>query len=89
MLNVKRDVRRYIAESIVHEHGNDTAAPPGGFPRGLDKAEADLVYLTVRETLAALGFPLKPEWRPANAYHAERLHDAYIRRGLNPTPLNP
>ena len=60
MPKVKRDVLRYIEESIKYERGNKTAAPPGGYARGLDKAEADLVYLAVRETLVALGLPVKP-----------------------------
>jgi hypothetical protein len=36
-----------VPESIEYERGNNTAAPPSGYARGLDKAEADLVYLTV------------------------------------------
>ena len=60
MPKVKRDVLRYIDESIEYERGNNTAAPPGGYARGLDKAEADLVYLSVRKTLEALGVTLKP-----------------------------
>jgi hypothetical protein len=88
MANVKRDVLRYIHELIKYERGPDTAPPPGGYSRGLDKAEADLVYLTVRETLAALGLPVKPEWSSPNEYHAQRLRNAYTRRGLDPTPLD-
>jgi hypothetical protein len=88
MPKTKRDVLRYIDESIEYERGNNTAAPPGGYARGLDKAEADLVYLTVRQTLAALGFKVKPEWFPPNGYQAQRLNNAYIRRGLDPAPLN-
>jgi len=83
----KRDVLRYIDESIEYERGNSTSPPPGGYARGLDKAEADLVYLTVRKTLAALGLPMKSEWFPSNDYQAQRLDDAYARRGLDPTPL--
>jgi len=54
----------------------------------MDKAEADLVYMTVRRTLKAVGFPLKPEWFPRNAYQAGRLADVYRNRGLDPTPLD-
>jgi hypothetical protein len=88
MPKTKRDVLRYIDESIAYERGNNTAAPPGGYARGLDKAEADLVYLTVRKTLTALGLPVKPEWFPPNAYQAHRLDNAYARRGLDSTPLD-
>lgn len=88
MPKVKRDVLRYIDASIEYERGANTAAPPGGYSRGLDKAEADLVYLTVSKTLAALGHPVKPEWFPPNAYQAQRLDNAYVRRGLNPKPLH-
>jgi hypothetical protein len=85
MPKVKHDVLRYIDESIEYERGNNTAAPPGGYSRGLAKAEADLVYLTVRKTLTALGLLVKPEWFPANDYQAQRLDNAYARRGLDPT----
>jgi hypothetical protein len=88
MPKVKRDVLGYIDESVEYERGNNTAAPPGGYSRGLDRCEADLVYLTVRKTLAALGLPVKPEWFPPNAYRAQRLDNAYARRGLNPKPLD-
>ena len=88
MPKVKRDVLRYINESIKYERRNSTAAPPGGYSRRLHKAEADLVYLTVRQTLTALGLSVKPEWFPPNAYQAQRLDNAYARRGLDPTPLD-
>ena len=88
MPKARRDVLRSIDESIEWERGNNTAAPPGGYARGHDKAEADLVYLTCVRTLAALGLPVKPEWFPPNDYQAQRLDDAYVRRGLDPTPLD-
>jgi hypothetical protein len=52
MRKAKRDVYGYIEATIEYECGNSKEAPPGGYARGLDKAEADLVYLTVRKTLA-------------------------------------
>jgi hypothetical protein len=88
MPKAKRDVSGYIDETIEYERGNNTVAPPGGYSRGLDRAEADLVHLTVRKTLAALGFPLRPEWFPQNDYQAQRLHNAYARRGLDPMQLD-
>jgi hypothetical protein len=83
----KRDVLRYIAETIEYERGNNTAAPPGGYARGLARAEADLVYVSVRKTMETVGLPVRPEWHPPNAYQAGRLDDAYRGRGLDPTPL--
>jgi hypothetical protein len=87
MRKPKRDVLGYIDASIEYERGKSKEAPPGGYASGLDKAEADLVYVSVRKTLAAVGFTLKPEWFPPNAYQAGRLANAYSRRGLDPTPL--
>lgn len=84
----KRDVLRYIAETIEYERANSRDAPPGGYARGLDKAEADLVYISVRKTLETLGLPVKPEWSPPNTHQAGRLDDAYRNRGLDPTPLD-
>ena len=89
MPKVKRDVLRYIDETIEYERGNSKGPTPiGGYERGLNKAEAQLVCETVRRTLAAVGFPAKPEWVPQNQYQEQRLHDAYVRRHLDPTPLN-
>jgi hypothetical protein len=88
MRKVKRDVLGFIDASIEYERGNRKDAPPGGYARGLDKVEADLVYVTVRRTLAAVGVALKPEWFPPNDYQARRLENAYARRGLDPTPLD-
>ena len=48
------------------EQSGQHGCAAGGYARGLDKAEADLVYLTVRKTLAAFGLPVKPEWFPPN-----------------------
>src|SRR5262245_54652747 len=87
MRKPKRDVLGYIDRAIDFQRGNSTEAPPGGYSAGIDKAEAELVEITVRRTLAAAGFPLKPGWSPANAYQAQRLADAYRKRGLDPTPL--
>jgi hypothetical protein len=42
----KRDVFGYIDASIDYDRGNSKAAP-GGYASGLDKAEADLVYVAV------------------------------------------
>ena len=86
MRKPKRDVIGYIDRSIAYERGNSTEAPPGGYSSGIDKAEADLIYRSVRRTLETVGFPVKPVV-PANAYQAERLANAYRKRGLNPTPL--
>ncbi|MFL5932136.1 MAG: hypothetical protein ACJ75P_12835 [Gaiellaceae bacterium] len=83
-----RIVVGYIDATIEYERGTSKEAPPGGYAKRLDKAEADLVYLTVRRTLAALGLPVNPEWFPPNDYHAQRLDNAYARRGLDPTPLD-
>jgi hypothetical protein len=87
MRKPKRDVLGYIDRAIEFQRGSSTDAPPGGYASGIDKAEAELVEITVRKTLAAVGFPLKPEWFPANAYQEQRLTDAYRNRGLDATPL--
>jgi hypothetical protein len=86
MSKAKRDVYGFIDASIEDERGNSTAAPPGGYARGLNKAEADLVYETVRRTLAAVGLPTKPEWSAPNEYQAGRLDNAYVQGGLDPKP---
>jgi hypothetical protein len=82
MANGKRDVLGYIHASIRHARGGSAAAPPGGFSRGLDRDEAELVELTVRETLSDLGVAIPPAWSPSSAHHAQRLHDAYANKGL-------
>jgi hypothetical protein len=87
MRKAKRDVLGYIDASIEYERGNSKKAPPGGYASGIDKAEADLVYISVRRALAAAGVPVKAEWFPPNAYQAGRLANAYSSRGLDPTPL--
>jgi hypothetical protein len=84
---VKRDVLRYIDELIEYELGNRTDAPPGGFARGLDRAEADLVYVSVRKALEARRVRLKPEWFPKGQGGEKKLADAYRRRGLKATRL--
>jgi hypothetical protein len=65
-----RDVPGYIEKLIKYELGSDTKAPPGGFDNALDRAEADLVYMSVRMTLKAAGgqaqtgvVPSGPGWR--------------------------
>ena len=83
MRKPKRDVRGYIDKLIEYERGNDTKAPPGGFASGLDRAEADLVYMSVRMTLEAVGVTLKPPWSPAGQGGEKKLADAYRKRGLN------
>jgi len=87
MTKARRDVLGYIDTSIEFELGNSKKAPPGGYSRGLNKAEADLVYISVRAALAAAGVTLKAEWSPPNACQAGRLANAYSRRGLDPTRL--
>jgi hypothetical protein len=62
--------------------------PPGGYRSGLKRAEAELVYQSVRKTLAVVGFTLRPERSPANAYQAQRLDNAYTSRDLDPTLLD-
>ena len=84
---MQRDVVGYIDATIKYERENSKQAPPGGYADGLDRAEADLVYLAVRRTLEAVGYKLKPEWFPPNSYQAGRLDNAYRKRGLNPTKL--
>jgi hypothetical protein len=49
MRKPKRDVLGYINASLEYERGRSIEAPPGGYSRGLNKAEADLVYVTVRD----------------------------------------
>ncbi len=88
LIAVKRDVLRYIDKSIEYERGSDTKAPPGGFASGLDRAEADLVSMSVRRTLEAVGVTLKPPWSPAGEGGEKKLADAYRNRGLNPKSLD-
>ena len=88
MRKPKRRVVDHINAVIAHEGGNSKTAPPGGYARGLNLAEAQLVYLTVRKTRESLGLPLKDEWSPANAYQRQRWISAYVNRGLDPTPLD-
>ena len=88
MRKPKRDVRGYIDKTIEYERGSDTKAPPGGFASGLDRAEADLVYMSVRRTLEAVGVTLKPLWSPAGQGGEKKLADAYRNRGLNPKSLD-
>jgi hypothetical protein len=88
MRKPKRDVCGYIDKSIEFERGSSTKAPPGGFASGLDRAEADLVYMSVRRTLEAVGITLKPAWSPAGQGGEKKLADAYRNRGLDPTSLD-
>ena len=73
----------YIDKTIAYERGTDTKAPPGGFASGLDRAEAQLVYMSVRKTLEAVGITLKPEWTPAGEGGEKKLADAYKNRELD------
>ena len=88
MRRPNRDVLGYIDATIKYERGNSKEAPPGGYARGLNRAEAELVYISVRKTREAVGFTVKPEWSPPNDYQAQCLDNAYARRGLDLTPLD-
>ena len=88
MRKPKRDVRGFIDKSIEYQRGSDTKAPPGGFASGLDRVEADLVYMSVRRTLEAVGVTLKLLWSPAGQGGEKKLADAYRNRGLNPRSLD-
>jgi hypothetical protein len=88
MRKPNRDVRGYIDKLIAYERGSDTKAPPGGFDSGLHRAEADLVHMSVRKTLNAVGNTLKPEWTPAGQGGEKKLADAYSNRHLNPKSLD-
>jgi hypothetical protein len=87
MRKPKRDVAGYIGKLIKYELGSDTKAPPGGFDNALDRAEADLVYMSVRMTLEAVDVPLKPPWFPAGEGGERKLAGAYRNRGLNQKKL--